>query len=117
MFAANGTCKLGHLITRDRLLISDSNIYIRNCFENIKSDELAKHFYSLSPKLIKQAMTGLFISLVKHIPSEGAFLPPLTLRELSQMRSFSPRYSVPEDLSGKVCDLFLYLMTHFIRVD
>lgn len=28
------------------------------------------------PKLIKQAMTGLFISLVKHIPSEGAFLPP-----------------------------------------
>lgn len=75
MFAANGTCKLGHLITRDHLLILDANIYIRNCFESTKPDKLANHFYSLSPK---QAMMGLFISLVKHIPSEGAFLPPHT---------------------------------------
>ena len=38
----------------------------------------------------------------------------LHIFELSQIFSFSPRYLVPEDLSGKVFDLFLYLMTHFI---
>lgn len=66
MFAVNGTCKLGHLITRDHLLVLDANIYISQRFENMKSDELAKHLL-FSPKLIKQAMMGLFISLVKHI--------------------------------------------------
>lgn len=49
LFSANGTCKLGHLITKDNLFILDANIYISNCFESMKSDELAKHFYSFSP--------------------------------------------------------------------
>lgn len=59
---------------------------------------------------------GLFISLVKYISLMRDFFSPtsFTFCELSQIFSFSPRYLVPEDLSGKVFDLFLYLMTHFI---
>lgn len=61
-------------------------------------------------------MIRLFISLVKYTSLVRDFFPPtpFTFRELSQIFSFSPRYLVPEEFSGKVFDLFLYLMTHFI---
>jgi hypothetical protein len=61
---------------------------------------------------------GLFISLVKRVsPVRESFSHLPRFCELKQMFRFSPTYSVPEDLSGKVFDLFLYLMTHFIRVE